>query len=284
MRRHHLVAGLAVAVVFASATSASAASTTGQSEGDTIKLTAREGMAAEQATAAVPITERLVDYLRRPLCDPDLDIAGVCFPGDEDEISIRVCGGEEATWPLWRRTRATILSPWSEWENVVAWTCPRDYIDVPTFTAEDFRRLPLAPPVLNLQPARTEHLVNMPTIVYTDAAPQHFTTDLLGYTFEVEATPTGYTWDFGDGTVLTTTSPGHPYPDHDVAHPYTRLGTYTITLTTTYTGRYRLAGDPDWTDVDGTATTTTSAPAITIVEARTRLVTSDCNQNPTACE
>ena len=84
--------------------------------------------------------------------------------------------------------------------------------------------------------------------------------------------------------MLTTTSPGHAYPDHDVAHPYTRLGTYTITLTTTYTGRYRLAGDPDWTDVDGTATTTTSAPAITIVEARTRLVTSDCNQNPTACE
>ena len=151
------------------------------------------------------------------------------------------------------------------------------------FTAEDFRRLPLTPPALTIQPDRTEHLVNMPTIVYTTPTTQLLTTDLLGYPVEVEATPTTYTWDFGDGTTWTTTTPGHPYPNQDVAHPYTRPGTYTITLTTTFTGRYRLAGTTAWATVTGTASTTTTSAPITAIEAPTHLVTADCHQQPQNC-
>src|SRR5690606_9900087 len=135
-----------------------------------------------------------------------------------------------------RRVRASTSSPWGPWENVVGWTCPGEYEDLPAFTAADFRRLPLAPSPLHVQPARAEHLVNMPAIVYTTPATQRFTTTLLGYPVEVEATAASYTWDFGDGTTLTTTSPGAPYPHHDVAHPYAAPGTWTIALTTTWSG------------------------------------------------
>lgn len=248
-----------------------------------VEMTARQGLAAEQATSAVPETLRLVDYKRRPLCEPDRDVAGVCFPGDQAELSIRACGGERAILPLWRRARPTVASPWSQWVYVLGWTCPRDYLDVPELTAEDFRQLPLAPSPVRVQPDQLEHLVNMPTIVYTDPTPQFFTTDLLGHTFEVEATPATYTWDFGDGAVLTTTSPGHPFPWEDVTHAYPTRGSWTITLTTEFTGRYRLAGDQAWTPVNGTATTTTTVGPITTREARARLVGADCNERPHDC-
>ncbi|WP_146819169.1 PKD domain-containing protein [Actinotalea fermentans] len=253
-----------------------------ESEGDTVTVTAIEGRDAEQAAAGVAPAERLEEYKRRPECDPAIahpEDSGVCFPGTPEEIGIRICGGETAVLPLWRRTRATTTSPWSDWVNVVAWTCPTDYL--PALTAEDFRRLPLAPAPLTIQPNRTQHLVNLPTIVYTTSATQLLTTTLLGYPLEVEATPTTYTWDFGDGTTLTTTSPGHPYPHHDIAHPYPQPGTYTITLTTTLTGRYRLTGTTTWTPITGTATTTTTAPPITTTEAPTHLVTTDCHHTTT---
>ncbi|WP_186814547.1 PKD domain-containing protein [Actinotalea fermentans] len=220
-----------------------------------------------------------MEFERRPECDPERKIAGVCFPGTPEEISIRACGGDPPVLPLWSRTRATPASPWSGWVNIIAWTCPDD--PVPTLTGEDFRRLPLAPPPLTIQPDRTQHLVNLPTIVYTTPTTQTLTATLLGYPLEVEATPTTYTWDFGDGTTLTTTSPGHPYPHHDIAHPYPQPGTYTITLTTTLTGRYRLTGTTTWTPITGTATTTTTAPPITTTEAPTHLVTTDCHHTTT---
>lgn len=64
--------------------------------------------------------------------------------------------------------------------------------------------------------------------------------------------------------------------------PYTQVGTWTITLTTTWTGRYRLAGTTTWQPVAGTATTTTTAPPFTAVEAHARLVADHCHTNPTS--
>ena len=256
--------------------------------GDSVKVAAQDAAAAERAAAAIAPAARLTDYTRKPYCNPgdiiDTGADGVCLPfsGNLDTSAAPPdCGGGDPVEPLWRRDRATTTSPWGEWYTVVGWTCPADY--APTLTAEDFRRLPLAPPPLTIQPDRAEHLVNMPTIVYTTPTQQLLTTDLLGYPVEVEATPTSYTWDFGDGTTLTTASPGHPYPHQDVAHPYARPGTYTITLTTTFTGRYRLAGTTTWATVTGTATTTTTSAPITAVEAPTRLVTADCYRQPQSC-
>ena len=250
---------------------------------DAYVVAAQSAAIAARASAAIAAAARLQEYERRPVCDPNVphsDDSGVCFPGTPEEIGIRICSGDTAIEPLWSRTRTTPTSPWSEWVNIVGWTCPVDYL--PAFTAEDFRRLPLTPLPLTIQPDRTEHLVNMPTIVYTTPTTQLLTADLLGYPVEVEATPTTYTWDFDDGTIWTTTSPGAPYPHHDITHTYPRTGTWTITLTTTWTGHYRLTGTTTWHPITGTATTTTTAPPLTTVELRTYLVPTDCTTNPHA--
>lgn len=192
------------------------------------------------------------------------------------------CGGDEPLRPLLHRHRDTATSPWGHWSLALGWTCPGDPAAV-VFTAADLRRLPIAPSVVHVQPDRPEVLVNKPTIVYTDPTTQTFTPTLLGQVIEVQATPTTYTWDFGDHTdPITTTSPGHPYPDQDTTHPYRSLGTYTITLTTTWTGHYRPAGTTTWLPVTGTATTTTTTGPITAVEAPTHLVSTDCHHTPHA--
>ena len=292
MRRRLLrgtIAGTLVVLATSSAALAEAPDLTGEGRDGAFDMNAQLAAAAESAARAIAPAARLSDYKRMPYCNPgdviDSGADGTCLPfsGNLDTSAAPPdCGGDTPVLPLWRRDRATTSSPWGDWYTVVGWTCPADYALALTLTVEDFRRLPLTPPPLTIQPARAEHLVNMPTIVYTTPAQQLLTTTLLGYPVEVEATPTTYTWDFGDTTTVTTTSPGRPYPNHDIAHPYARPGTYTITLTTTWTGRYRLAGTTTWSTVTGTATTTTSAP-ITAVEAPTHLVTADCHHQPQNC-
>ena len=57
-------------------------------------------------------------------------------------------------------------------------------------------------------------------------------------------------WTFGDGTSLTTTSLGEPYPaESDIQHVYEQSslaagGTYTVTVQATFSARYRVNGGP----------------------------------------
>ncbi len=133
-----------------------------------------------------------------------------------------------------------------------------------------------------MQPDRGWVLVNIETIVMTDPAEQTLRTTLLGHGIDVVATPpTRYRYEFGDELdPLTTTSPGHPWPDHDTYHVYQRPGTRQITLTTTWTGRYRVDGSPVWREVDGTAQTSATTPPFEVQERRSHLVTSLCTDIP----
>jgi len=65
----------------------------------------------------------------------------------------------------------------------------------------------------------------------------------LGQNVVVSARPIAYRWNFGDGTSATTTTPGAPYPDLDVAHVYERTEEVTVSVDTQY-------GDASFT-VDG---------------------------------
>lgn len=140
---------------------------------------------------------------------------------------------------------------------------------------QEFATLPIAPSALSIQPMNGWTLVNVPTIVYTDNNPQQLSTTLLGTTIDVEVTPVSFTWDFDDPHnpgALTTEDPGLPYPDHNIDHTYTHTGDANIALTTTWTGRFRTEGSATWTDISGTATTTTTGPNLEIREATSRLV------------
>ncbi|MDT0166745.1 hypothetical protein Q9R32_14415 [Actinotalea sp. AC32] len=159
------------------------------------------------------------------------------------------------------------------WEQVDTGGCPEDPTTTVVLTATDFRRLPLTPSPTHHQPADGRNLIGKPVILWTDPAPQTLTTTVLGTPVTVRATPTTWTWDLGDDTApLTTTDPGHPYPDHTVTRAYTHPGTYTLTLTTTWTGTYQVDGTGPWHTVTGTATTTSTPTTLTAEEAPSRLV------------
>ncbi len=136
--------------------------------------------------------------------------------------------------------------------------------------------------MLNVQPDRGWVLVNKDTIVSTDKAQQTFRTDLLGRGIDVVATPDTFTYDWGDDTAnLVTHSPGHAYPNQDTVHAYTELGSRQITLTTTWTAKYRVDGTNEWRDVVGTAATSATSAAFTVEERRSHLVAELCSATPT---
>jgi len=140
--------------------------------------------------------------------------------------------------------------------------------------ATEFRRLPLTSGGIVIQPSRGWTLVNVDTIVLTDPTPATFDTTILGIPVTVRATPTRYSWSFGDDTPpLVTTEPGSEWPNPTVTHAYRTAGTRTITLTTQWSGEFRVGGSPTWQPIAGFATTTESAPPLEVRSATNSLVT-----------
>jgi len=140
--------------------------------------------------------------------------------------------------------------------------------------ATEFRRLPLTSGGIVIQPSRGWTLVNVETIVLTDPTPATFDTTILGIPVTVRATPTRYSWSFGDDTPpLVTTEPGSEWPNPTVTHAFRTAGTRTITLTTQWSGEFRVGGSPTWQPIAGFATTTESAPPLEVRSATNSLVT-----------
>ena len=256
----------------------------GRASTGAVHLAAREG--EERRLAHEGLRGRpefhLVEYRRAPRCNvasqyPTTPLNGECAPA-EGIAGLNNCGEDAPLEPLWTRTRDGEGASWSRWQAVDNGGCAVDIL--PVMTQEDFRRLPIPAPVLTMQPDRGWVLVNIETITHTDPAPVTLRTELLGYGITVEATPTRWTYDYGDGHTLTTTSPGRPHPNHDVFHQYEQPGTATITLTAEWTGRYQIDGHPTWRDITGTATTTTTTAPFTIEERTSRLVSGLCTDRP----
>ncbi|MDT0275078.1 hypothetical protein [Blastococcus goldschmidtiae] len=129
-----------------------------------------------------------------------------------------------------------------------------------------FRTLPL-PQLPTKQQPPGNGLVGLPVIFFTDGpTTQTFTLDIRGFTVDITATATTFTWHTGDGTDLTTTSPGAPYPDHTISHDYAS-GSYTASLTTTWTATFSVDGG---LTVPVPGSTTTDGPPVTfqVLQAR----------------
>ena len=105
-------------------------------------------------------------------------------------------------------------------------------------------------------------IFKQPMMVWTSPDKQTFNITLLGTPIEVEATPTSFNWDWGDGQSFETTDPGTPYPNYTVSHAHEVTGNgYVIKLRTSWSARWRIAGQSQWHQVNGTVTTTeTSSP------------------------
>lgn len=140
------------------------------------------------------------------------------------------------------------------------------------FTVEDFRRLPLPPAAVTVEPPGGRVLINIETNAVATAAVTTLPTEVLGQPVTVRATPVAYTWDFGDGTTLgPTTDPGAAWPVLGTTHVYTAPGAYQVTLTTTYTGEFSVAGGP-YLPIDGTATVSSPSQPLAALSATTDLV------------
>lgn len=200
------------------------------------------------------------------------ELAASCAEGEQLANAALECDAEsyalDALFRAERLASGNLGTP----ELVSEGTCvtAADLLDA---AAREFASLPIEPSPLHVQPPDGWTLINVDTITYTDDAPQEFETELLGVPVVIRAVPAEFSWDYDDGSApLVTDDPGAPYPDNSVGHTYTAPGEVTISLTTTWRGQFRIAGTPTWTDVPGSATTTTTTGPITVHEARTRLV------------
>lgn len=190
-------------------------------------------------------------------------------------VANRTCtDGTPALAPLYRRELDASRAPIGPWVQIDNGGCPEDPPATVLVTASDFAALPLEPSPAHLQPGDGRAIVGMDLIMYTDPTPQVLDTTVLGVPVTITATPTAYSWDQGDGQPpLVTTDPGKPYPHQTVARPYRRHGDYTVTLTTTWTGTYRINGTGPEHRIAGSATTTSDPFSINVVEIHTHLVT-----------
>ena len=128
-----------------------------------------------------------------------------------------------------------------------------------------FQELPL-PDLPTQQQPPGNALAGLPVVFYTDGpTTETFTVDIRGFTVDIVATASAFTWDTGDGTVLQTTDPGAPYPNHTISHDY-RSGTYTASLTTTWSGTFSVDGGAT-ADVPGTTTTDGPPATFTVLQA-----------------
>lgn len=227
----------------------------------------------------------LAETARFAICRRNLDGSAQLFPCPGDPVSpMQQCvdAGQQTVAPLWQRTRSDAAAAWSDWQLITPAACATAPTVAPEMVLAEFRRMTLNPSPLVVQPDRGWVLVNKPTVAYADPAGQILTTTILGTPVTITATPVRFTWDFADGAPLTTTSPGHPWPNADVTHTYRRTGTFRITVTTTWAAIYTTAADPTPHDVPGTATTSSASTPFTADELRSHLVAETCTTDPDA--
>jgi hypothetical protein len=108
-------------------------------------------------------------------------------------------------------------------------------------------RLPVPQGGIEANPTRS--LVGLPTwfwYVGYDGRPLSRTTSAFGVSVEVEATPTSYRWDFGDGTTTTSKGLGRAYPARSpITHTYqTARPSVTVSCTFAFGLRWRTGGGP----------------------------------------
>ena len=193
-----------------------------------------------------------------------------------EEQSHRECSPEKDAYGLdkYRCNLATLNRPGQPDQPTTAGSGPRTI----TVTTRQAATLIASGSGITRQPPGPKVIISKAFIVYTNPAVRYQTTTILGTSIEVEFTPTSYTWGWGDGTTTTTTDPGAPYPHQTVTHHYQHTATgITTTLTTTWTTRYRPAGENQWRPIEGTITTTETSTPYDLVRIITYL-TDDAEQ------
>jgi hypothetical protein len=193
------------------------------------------------------------------------------------------CPADDQTryW-IWHRTTRVVVEPPSEtvgpWVQEPGSFClGPDDPGVPTIgrviaqVRTDFQSLPLPTFAVRTDPA-PQTLVNVPTAFSAGSAePAVFTPTILGTQVTITAKPTRWDWSFGDGSTLTTTTPGTPKRP-DVAHEYVQAGEMESSVRVTWTGTFTLEGSTEVYEIQSPAYVQGPRTVVDVREARTELV------------
>ena len=110
-------------------------------------------------------------------------------------------------------------------------------------------------------------LIREPVIFWTDS-PHNFKKSLYLLEVKIDLDLTvKFLWNWGDGSTFGTTLIGAPFPSFEITHIYSRSGLSKVSLSSNWSGRYRLDGGV-WQQIPGVITTMRSTQ-IQIKQART---------------
>ncbi|WP_244250893.1 hypothetical protein [Arthrobacter crystallopoietes] len=225
-----------------------------------------------------------------PVCIADFNNISITCVTINDQCSVGVNGtlmrilqapaGQDP--PQWRDTNETICQyP----DRPIDTAEEADEDPLPTITVEFFRRLPIAPSHLGVEPV-PHTLIGAETNVFADPNPQRFDEVVDGHDVAVRAIPTSYTWDYGDGTILgPTDDPGGPLATDRIgeatatSHRFVRTGDVQISLTTTYRGEYSFNGT-DWIGIAGEANVMSPSVSVSVWRSVVNNFADNCLENP----
>ncbi|WP_244516777.1 hypothetical protein [Arthrobacter alpinus] len=163
---------------------------------------------------------------------------------------------------------------------------PRDILaEIAASIAHEFQRSPIVAATIGSQPG-PHTLRGKETNVWAEATTQTFNLTMLGQQVTITATPTAYTWNYGDGTIWGPT-PTHGAPLHQdrigeqtqTSHIYTETGHLTINLTTHFNGSYTVNNGPQL-PIPGQGNIASPPLPLTVWRAKTNLYADNCIQNP----
>lgn len=131
-------------------------------------------------------------------------------------------------------------------------------------------------------------VVGLPANFVSTARTETVPGTVLGRALTIRFTPVSYLFDYGDGERRDSTTPGTPwdaagqpqFTPTDTSHVYKTPGTFTATVTVTYSAEIDLGSG--WQSISGTLTGPPSRQSIRVVTARTALVQGTCAERPTA--
>lgn len=213
---------------------------------------------AEYPTATWTVRQLCKDDARNP--------EGACFNPQECTTSAGVPGTRYSLYKDGALVGTACLSA-SEADGV------DDPPPIRTLVLRAFETLDWPASELVVQPPNGRTLVNLETNFYTDnTEPTDISVRLVRSDVVVTASPIAYRWHFGDGTSVTTESPGAPYPDLDVSHVYGTTAKVVVGVDTQYGDASFTVNGGQSEDIPSTIWVVGEGEDLEVVEALPQLV------------